>query len=153
SVPAGITVTAATSTQGRSEERRAAKESTPPWGPGPLSPDQAMTVTVVATVSSTTRGTLQNEACVHATEADPVPSNNCATDVATVAASANLSLTKPHTPEPVTAGRTITYTIVAASPVPASATSVNLTDSVPAGITVTAATSTQGSCAPVPATG
>src|SRR5439155_1662804 len=119
-------------------------------GPGTLSPGQSMTVTVVATVSSTTRGTLQNDACVHATEADPVPSNNCATDVATVAASANVSVTKAHTPEPVTAGRTITYTIVAANSGPSSATNVNVTDSVPAGITVTAESSTQGGCSPAP---
>src|SRR5947208_1911532 len=95
-----------------------------------------MTVPVVATVSFTTRGTLQNEACVHAAEADPVPSNNCAPVVATVAASANLVTAKPPSPLPVTAGRTITYTIVATNSGPSSATNVNVTDSVPAGITV-----------------
>src|SRR5947208_3311649 len=112
-----------------------------------------MTVPVVATVSFTTRGTLQNEACVHAAEADPVPSNNCAPVVATVAASANLVTAKPPSPLPVTAGRTITYTIVATNSGPSSATNVNVTDSVPAGITVTAPLSTTGPCAPVPATG
>src|SRR5207302_649288 len=96
---------------------------------------------------------LQNEACVHATESDPDLSNNCARNTTTVTTSSNLGITKSHSPEPVVAGQTLTYTIVATNQGPSSATTVNITDSVPAGITVTAATSTQGSCAPVPTTG
>src|SRR5437899_2329717 len=108
-----------------------------------------MTVSVTATASSTTRYTLSLHAALPISEADPVPGNNCATDTATVTTSANLSITKSHTPTSE-AHKTDIHTIMATNSRPSSATNNNVTDSVPAGITVTAATTTQGSCAPPP---
>src|SRR5438270_5125390 len=107
-----------------------------------------MTVTIVGSLSPTSRGTLSNSACAHGAEPDPNPADNCAQNAATVITSANVQVTKTIPPVPVTAVQTFALPIVATNSGPTSATNVNITDSVPAGVTVTLATSTQGSCAP-----
>src|SRR5438270_1219620 len=112
-----------------------------------------MTVTIVGSLSPTSRGTLSNSACAHGAEPDPNPADNCAQNAATVITSANVQVTKTIPPVPVTAVQTFALPIVATNSGPTSATNVNITDSVPAGVTVTLATSTQGSCAPVPTSG
>src|SRR4029079_3829108 len=53
----------------------------------------------------------------------------------TVAASADLSVTKVDTPDPVNAGNQITYTVTVTNAGPSNAASVTLTDTLPAGTT------------------
>src|SRR5215813_6291970 len=60
--------------------------------------------------------------------------------------SADLSVTKTASPNPGQAGVTLSYRITATNNGPAIATNVNVTDTLPAGISFGSATTTQGSC-------
>ena len=60
--------------------------------------------------------------------------------------SADLSVTKTASPNPGQAGVTLSYRITATNNGPAVATNVNVTDTLPAGITFGSATTTQGNC-------
>lgn len=60
--------------------------------------------------------------------------------------SADVAVTKTDAPDPVTAGRNITYTAVVTNNGPDRATGVTLTDALPAGVTLVSARSTQGNC-------
>ncbi|HEX7332149.1 MAG TPA: PQQ-dependent sugar dehydrogenase [Pyrinomonadaceae bacterium] len=60
--------------------------------------------------------------------------------------SADLSLTKSASPNPGQAGANLSYRIVATNNGPAAATNVTITDTLPAGVTFAAATTTQGNC-------
>ena len=63
---------------------------------------------------------------------DPNPANNSATDTDTLAAAADLAITKSGAPDPVSAGQNLTYTIVVTNSGPSAAASVILSDSLPA---------------------
>jgi uncharacterized repeat protein (TIGR01451 family) len=67
--------------------------------------------------------------------APPVPSG-----------SADLSLTKADSPDPVAAGAALTYSIQVANAGPDAATNVVVTDKLPKGVSFVSAASTQGSC-------
>ncbi len=60
--------------------------------------------------------------------------------------SADLSVTKTASPNPGQAGLDLSYRITATNNGPAITTNVNVTDTLPAGITFVSATTTQGSC-------
>lgn len=62
------------------------------------------------------------------------------------ATSADVSITKTASPNPGFVGTTLTYRLVVANGGPASATNVNVTDNLPAGVTFGSASTTQGSC-------
>jgi uncharacterized repeat protein (TIGR01451 family) len=62
-------------------------------------------------------------------------------------AAADLSVTKNDSPEPVTRGGTLTYTIVVANQGPGTAIGVQLTDTLPGSVRFASVTSTAGSCA------
>ncbi len=88
--------------------------------------------------------------CVKATGQDgggPGSVTDCHT--VTVAA-ADLSITKSDSPDPITAGDTLTYTLMVTNNGPNDATGVMVTDTVPVGVTVLTATSTLGMCTPGP---
>jgi uncharacterized repeat protein (TIGR01451 family) len=59
---------------------------------------------------------------------------------------ADLSLTKTDAPDPVAVGQNLTYTLTVTNNGPGTATSVTVTDQLPAGVTYVSATSTQGTC-------
>lgn len=59
---------------------------------------------------------------------------------------ADLSVTKADAPDPVLVGQELTYTLMVANAGPHAATSVVLTDSLPAGATFVPATASQGTC-------
>ena len=104
-----------------------------------LAPSGTATYTVSGTVSTTATGTLSNTASVAVPSflSDTTPGNNSATDNDTINVQADLSLTKTDGVASVTAGSTVTYTIVvknAAASTGASNGSI-VTDTVPAVIT------------------
>lgn len=70
----------------------------------------------------------------------------CTKGEPTAATSADLSLTKSASPDPVLVGGTLTYTLTASNAGPATATSVTVTDPLPAGVSFVSAATSQGSC-------
>ncbi|MGH9181744.1 MAG: S8 family serine peptidase, partial [Acidimicrobiales bacterium] len=67
--------------------------------------------------------------------------------VGAVARQANLSITATGTPNPVTAGQNLTYTLTIANQGPETADGVTVTDLLPATAVPVSATASQGSCA------
>jgi uncharacterized repeat protein (TIGR01451 family) len=90
-------------------------------------------VSVPSTVASGT--TLQQTDSVTSTTTDPNSANNSVTVNTLVADTADLSVTNTPSPVPVLAGGTITYTQVVTNSGPSTATSVTLTETVPANTT------------------
>jgi uncharacterized repeat protein (TIGR01451 family) len=141
-LPSNVTYVSATSTQGTCSK----SGSTVTCSIGTLANGASATVTIV--VTPTTAGTINNTATVTCNETDTNSSNNTATATTTVNAqpSTDLSVSKADTPDPVMVGNNITYTIVATTNGPSTATGVTLTDTLPSSVTYVSATSTQGSC-------
>ena len=65
---------------------------------------------------------------------------------ATPAASADLSLVKSDSPDPVIQGQNLTYTLTVANAGPSAATQVVVNDGLPSGVSLVSATPSQGSC-------
>ncbi len=99
----------------------------------------SVTYTASCTVSAAATGTLSNTATVTAPAGvtDPTPGNNSATDSDTLAASADLSITKTDGVTTATAGGSVTYTIVASNAGPSNATGATVADTFPASLTCT----------------
>jgi uncharacterized repeat protein (TIGR01451 family) len=97
---------------------------------------------------------ISNTANVSTTTADPNAANDTSTATTTVTGlSADLSVTKADTPDPVVAGSNITYTLVANNAGPNDATAVTLTDVLPANTTFVSATAPAGWTLTTPAVG
>ena len=77
---------------------------------------------------------------------DPDLTNNSATDTDTVVRSADLSITKTDSADPVVPGQAFTYTLTVANGGPSDAATLTVSDTVPAQFTVTNVTSPVGSC-------
>jgi uncharacterized repeat protein (TIGR01451 family) len=103
---------------------------------------------------STAAGTvLTNNVTVATATSDPNPGNESANATTTVAASADLSVTKVDTPDPVTAGNNLTYTITVNNAGPSNATTVALSDTLPAGTTFVSLSPAGGWSCTTPAVG
>jgi len=99
----------------------------------------SVTYTASCTISPSATGTLSNTATVAAPGGvtDPNPGNNSATDTDTLGAQADLAITKTDGVTTVTAGGSVTYTIVASNAGPSAATGASVTDTFPASLTCT----------------
>lgn len=104
-------------------------------GLGNLAANATETITVVALVApDVPHGTvLFNEAYVSSDTADPDNSDNRKSVQTVVNASADLSVTKSDSPDPVVAGNELTYTIQVTNHGPSTAGDVTITDPLPAG--------------------
>ena len=91
-------------------------------------------------------GVITNTATVHGNEADPSTANNSATVTTTILDPADLSVTVKDAPDPVVAGRTLTYTLTVRNAGPDPATGVVVTDTLPAGVTFVSAKPSKGTC-------
>lgn len=92
-----------------------------------------LTVSIDPTVAAGT--TLANTVAVTTNTSDGDTDDASATATTTVAASADLTVTKVDTPDPVTDGSALTYTISVINAGPSNAAAVTLTDPLPAGTT------------------
>ncbi len=94
----------------------------------------SVTYTASCAISTSATGTLSNTATVAAPGGvtDPTPGNNSATDTDTLAASADLSITKTDSVTSATAGGSVTYTITASNAGPSAATGATVADTFPA---------------------
>jgi uncharacterized repeat protein (TIGR01451 family) len=99
----------------------------------------SVTYTASCTISAAATGTLSNTATVTAPGGvtDPTPGNNSATDSDTLAASADLAITKTDGVTTATAGGSVTYTITASNSGPSNATGATVADTFPASLTCT----------------
>jgi uncharacterized repeat protein (TIGR01451 family) len=88
---------------------------------------------------ATDAGSITNTASVQSGTADPDPADNTASEVTTLEASADLSLTKTASPDPVVAGDELTYTITVANAGPSDAADVVVSDPLPSGTTFVSA--------------
>jgi len=105
-----------------------------------------VTYTANCNIDSGATGTLSNTATATASVTDPDTTNNSATDSDTLTPEADISVTKTDSPDPVTTGNTLTYTVTVTNNGPSDATDVTLTDTLQAGVTFVSTSSTQGTC-------
>ncbi len=110
-----------------------------------------LTVNVAPTVAAGT--VLSNTATVTSATAEGNPGDESDTEMTTVAASANLTVTKTDSPDPVTAGANLTYTITVNNAGPSNASTVSLSDTLPTGTTFVSLSSPGGWSCSTPAVG
>ncbi|HEX3129654.1 MAG TPA: ExeM/NucH family extracellular endonuclease [Thermoanaerobaculia bacterium] len=101
-----------------------------------------LTVAVDPAVAAGT--VLSNTANAASDTGDPDGGDLSVTETTTVATSADLVVTKVDTPDPVTSGANLTYTITVDNNGPSNAASVSLTDTLPAGTTFVSLSSPGG---------
>ncbi len=113
----------------------------------PLAPTQSYpAITLTVSVQPNAPASVTNTATVFG-GGEVNPSNNTASDPTTITAGPNLTITKSHTPGNFTQSQTGTYTLTVSN-TGASPTSgpISVTDSLPTGLTSTAATGAGWSC-------
>ena len=99
------------------------------------------TYTATCSIASSATGTLSNTATVSSSATDTVPGNNSATDGDTVLMpSADLSITKTDSADPVAQGAAFNYTITVNNAGPSDATSVVVTETLPGTVTFNSTT-------------
>jgi large repetitive protein len=116
--------------------------------PGVVIPGEIVTITLVGRVNpAASPGTIMNTVIVTSTSPDPDPGNNSATENTTITGgTADLQITKQDMIDPVRAGELLTYIITINNAGPSNASGVMVSDSLPVGVTLQSATSSQGSC-------
>ncbi len=107
-------------------------------------------VTVTVEVDPSTLGTITNAASVSTSTLDPVSENDSASEDTLVVASADLSIEKSDSPDPVTAGESLTYTVEVSNAGPSDAVGVVVSDTLPGGVSnaVTSGCAEDGSGVP-----
>src|SRR5207244_3562500 len=114
---------------------------------GTLAPGGRATITIVVHVDSTASGSLSNTATVSSDQPDGDSANNSATEKTAVAQNADLLITKSDSPDPVTAGGTLTYTLSVSNAGPSTAAGpITVTDTLPAGVIFQSASGTGWIC-------
>jgi uncharacterized repeat protein (TIGR01451 family) len=102
--------------------------------------------TIHVTFTSNNPGDINDTATVRSTTPDPVAGNNSATGRVSFFASADLTISKTATPNPVVAGTNVTYTIAVSNAGPSSASNVVVKDTLPSEVRVLTVTPSVGSC-------
>ncbi len=117
---------------------------------GTLAVNATRTITVVARVAANTAaGALTNTAAVYSTD-EINTANDTATAATTVTTSADLSIGKTASPDPIVPGQSLTYLLTVANAGPSDAQTVVVTDTLPAGFTASSISSSQGACSALP---
>ncbi len=129
SLPAGFTLALVTASQGGCAAL--------PCNLGTIPAGGNATLTIVGAVNaSATAAQLANTATVSSAQTDPVPGNNSGTVSPAIATGADLELVKTGTPT-ANPGDTVVYTVTVRNLGPSDAAGVRVTDTLPAGLTLT----------------
>jgi uncharacterized repeat protein (TIGR01451 family) len=135
-LPAGLALVSATPSQGTYDQ------GTGLWSVGTVVLGSPQTLVIQATI--TTANPLTNTATISRSDQfDPVTGNNTAS-VAETPQQADLALSKSVSDATPNVGDTITYTVTLTDQGPDPATNVQVTDLLPAGVTIVSATPSQG---------
>lgn len=118
---------------------------------GTLARNASSTRTFVVLAAADVAATVANTATVSAATTDPNGANNSSTFTSSGTNVADVAISKAITPATLVAGGPITYTMVVRNNGPSTAQGVSVTDTVPAGVTITTVTTTAGTCNPAPA--
>ena len=106
--------------------------------------------TVTIEVTPTQAGNISNTAVASSDQSDPDPSDNSDTESTTVEGdgepSANLSILKESSPDPVIVNQILTYTVTVTNLGPSDATNTVVTDTLPVGAIFGSAVPDQGTC-------
>src|SRR5439155_650120 len=102
------------------------------WSLGDLGLTSA-TVHLVVHVDPARLANLSNTASARSNTTDPNPGDDSATETTTVATAADLHISKSDSPDPVTAGNNLTYTLTVSNNGPSFARNVSFSNAVPAG--------------------
>ena len=137
-LPATVQFLSATTTQGAWSNNANAVTFTV----GTLPTNSTATVTITATAVAA--GTFTNTAGASQNEFDPVTTNNSASVAATVNPIADIRVANSVAPNPVFVGSNLTYTITVSNAGPSPATSLVVTDTLPAAVSFVSATGSQG---------
>jgi uncharacterized repeat protein (TIGR01451 family) len=142
-LPAAVTFTAASATQGTCSYASLTRTVTCNLGTIPA----AGTAQVTITVKPRSEGTLNNTATITASQWDPATGNNSASVNGLAALKfVDLAVQKTASANPIFAGQNVTYTITVKNvSTPFAATGVVMTDSLPASMNFVSATTSQGS--------
>ena len=116
------------------------------WNLGTLASGASTSVTVTVAVAASRTAALSNTASVTSSVADSNAANNSDTEATAVQTSADLSLTKTDSPDPVGVGEDLTYTLTLTNDGPSDAQNGVVTDTLPGGVTFVSATPSVGSC-------
>ena len=113
---------------------------------GTMANGDVRTMTIVALVNPSVGAgeVITNNATVSSDTADNNNSNNLATTTTPVIASADLSITKTDSPDPVLAGANLTYVLTVTNLGPSWARNVSVTDTLPAGVSFVSASISGG---------
>jgi uncharacterized repeat protein (TIGR01451 family) len=95
---------------------------------------------------STTPGDYLNSATADATPFAVAPTGETARITVLPAVEADVRITKLDSPDPVSIGQNVTYTLTVSNAGPASATGVTVTDSLPAAVAFVSVNASQGTC-------
>jgi len=139
-LPSGVTFDSATPTQGSCSQA----SGTVTCSLGTIA--SGVNAGVEIKVTPQAAGSITNQASVSSSVSDPSLANNSASAVTTVDPVADLSITKTDSPDPVSSGEQLTYTLTVANAGPSPATGVSVTDTLPGAVTYESATPSQGSC-------
>src|SRR6185369_4890358 len=104
--------------------------------------------TIDVKVTTTSAGTITNDASVSTTTTDTNAANDSTSEDTIVAAlpSADVSITKSDSADPVNPGDSYSYTLVVSNDGPDSASNVSVSDSVPGALSIDTVHDGGGSC-------
>ena len=145
-VPAGVTIDSVTGTAPATCNAGVPGD---PFRPttcafGDVPPGPGRTMIIEVTVLPDTRGQLNNDARVTSSTFDPSNQNNFDTESTTVDTSADLTLTKSDSPDPVVAGTPLDYTMTVLNDGPSTAMDVQIHDDLPQEVTFRSTTISNG---------